>query len=319
MEKINKKIINIFLIIISIFFIIKIFTLSKEVFSNLINITIPIILSFFISYSLYPCTKYLTKKIPYNIATSIVLLIFFLLISLLIYSLIYFFSKEFYFIKDDIYLFLSKLTFLNDSIKENFLSIDKSITLINKSTSFITNLIITIVLSIYFLFNMENIKRILKKYPLLLQIDKELFSYYKGFYLIILIEIIEYTFIYLIIGHPYFMLLGLLAGLTSIIPFFGAIITNIIALITSFNISKSLFILTSITMIIIPLFNSYFIEPKIYNKTLKISLINIILSVFILGSIFGLIGVVLALPLFIVIKNTLIFLYNKRKPNHQYK
>ena len=157
---------------------------------------------------------------------------------------------------------------------------------------------------------MENIRKMFLKY---VKIDKDLFSYYKGFYTIILIEIIEYSLIYFIIGHPYCLLLGLLSGITSLVPFFGAIMTNILALITSLNISKGLFIATSITMLIIPLFNSYVIEPRIYKKALKVSLISIILSVFIFCNLLGFIGVILAIPLFIVLKDVISYLHQKRR------
>lgn len=313
MEKVNTKIVNIFLIIISIFFIVQIINISENIIDNLISIIIPIVLSFFISYSLYPCSKYLNKKISYNLSSFIVIIIFFLVVFLLIYFSIITFSKEIYLIKDEIYYFLSKTSFISNDLKESLLSLDKSIILLNKGTSIITDIIIIIVLSIYFLFSMEDFKKVIKKYPFLSKIDKELFLYYKGFYLIIVIEIIEYTLIYYIIGHPYFLFLGFLSGITSIIPIFGALITNALALITSLNISKTLFIMTSITMIIVPLFNSYVIEPHIYNKTLKISLISIILSVFIFGSLLGLIGVILAIPLYIIIKNILKYLITKKK------
>ena len=106
--------------------------------------------------------------------------------------------------------------------------------------------------------------------------------------------------------HPYYLFLAFLNGFSNIVPSFGAIFSNLIALISSYNISKSLSIKTSIVMIVVPLINSYFIEPKIYNQALKVSFISIILSCFIFGTLFGITGIIFAIPMFLIIKNTVL-------------
>lgn len=310
MEKINYKLINFLLIIITIFFISKSIDIYKDIIFLILETLFPIFLSFFISYSLYPCTRFINKKFSYNISCFIVFLICFITITSLIYVLIPVITKEVSLFSDNILDFVSNLSFLESEFSnylKSFLSIESGINIINTGASFITKLIIVIVLSIYFLLNMPKIKSYLNKYELFRLIDKDLFNYYKGFYLVIIIEIIEYLIIYFIIGHPNFMLIALLSGITSVIPFFGALFTNLLALITSINASKTLFIMTAITMIVVPLFNSYIIEPRIYNKTLKVSLIGIIISCFIFGYIFGFFGILFAIPFFLVIKNLFMF------------
>ena len=69
--------------------------------------------------------------------------------------------------------------------------------------------------------------------------------------------------------------------------------------------------MTAIVMIFVPLLNNYFIEPRIYKKTLKVSLISIILSCFIFGSLFGLVGIIFAIPFFLIIKNLWLFFFSK--------
>lgn len=310
MEKVNYKLINILLIIISIFFISKSIDIYKNMILILLEVLFPIFLSFFISYSLYPCVCLFRRKFSYNTSCFIVILIIFFLAFSLIYTSIPIVSREITLISDDIMYFLSKISFLTEDIKEylySFLSFDNGIMLINTGASFITKFVIVIVLSIYFLFNMNTFKKYFRKYKLTSSIDKDLHSYYKGFYLVIIIEIIEYLVIYFLIGHPYFLLLALLSGITSVVPFFGAFFTNFLALISSFSISFPLFVMTGIVMIIVPLLNSYLIEPRIYKRTLKVSLISIILSCFIFGSLFGFIGIIFAIPFFLIIKNLYLF------------
>lgn len=226
-----------------------------------------------------------------------------------IYISISIFTKELPVISKDIISFLSKFSFYKEIITN--LSIENSINMINNGTKLITKIVIVIILFICFLFNIEKIVNYLKKNELLNAINNDLYYYYKGFYLAMLIEIIEYLIIYLIIGHPYYLFLSFLNGFSNIIPTFGAILSNLIALVSSYNISKSLFIKTSIVMVVVPLINSYFIEPKIYNKTLKISFISIIISCFIFGTLFGITGIIFAMPLFLILKN----LFNYKKMN----
>ncbi len=310
LEKVNTKLINFLLITIAIFFISECLDFYKNILLVVLDVIFPIFLSFFISYSLYPCVTFLNKKLSFNVSSFLTLFIVFTLFFLMIYFSVPLFTKEIGLISEDIVYFLSKFNIFDfdiSSFVKQFLSFNNSLSLINKGTVFFTKFIIVFVLSIYFLFNMNNIKKFLSKYELFNMIDKDLYNYYKGFYLVILIEIVEYLVVYFLIGHPYYFLLATLSGLTSVIPFFGAIFTNLLALISAFSISTPLFIATSIVMVLIPLFNSYFIEPKIYNKTLKVSLISIIISCFVFGMLFGFTGVIFAIPFFLIIKNFITF------------
>lgn len=315
MNKLNYKIINILLIVLIIFFISKSIYIYKDIFSVLLDILIPILVSFFISYTLYPCVLFFTKKFSYNTSSFIILVIILLIFFLIFYLSIPIFYKEIIYFSNDISYFLSKYSIFSNILAfiNNFLSFENSILFINNSASFITKFLFIFILSIYFLFNMKNIKYYFSKYDLFNSIDKDLFSYYKGFYLVILIEIIEYLVIYLLIGHPYYLLIAFLSGITSIIPFLGAIFTNLLALITSITVSIPLFIMTSVVMILVPIFNTYFVEPKIYNKTLNVPFISIIISCFTFGTLFGFLGIILSIPLYLILRNLCVFFF-KRTP-----
>ena len=124
------------------------------------------------------------------------------------------------------------------------------------------------------------------------------------------IEIIEYLIIYYVIGHPLFLILAVLSGVTSIVPYIGALLTNLIALITSLSISKELFILTAISMIVVPILNNYLVEVKIYSNKVKLPVIGIIVSMVVFSAIFGVYGVIFCIPMYIVFKNIFNFLYS---------
>ena len=287
------------------------FNFYKEIVLIIMRILLPILFSFFLSYSFYPCINLLQRKFTYNTSCLIIAITVVISLIIFIYISISIFTKEVPLISKDIMNFLSRFSFYKEI--STYLSIEKSISIINNGTKFITKTVIVLVLFICFLFNMDKIIKCLTKNELLKMINDDLYNYYKGFYLATVIEIVEYLIIYFIIGHPYYLFLSFLNGFSNIIPSFGAILSNLIALVSSYNISTSLFLKTSIVMLIVPLINSYFVEPKIYNRTLKISFINIIISCFIFGTIFGITGIIFAIPMFLIIKNTILHKLNNYK------
>ena len=105
-------------------------------------------------------------------------------------------------------------------------------------------------------------------------------NYLDGFTKIIIITIIEYTIAFLLIGHPNAILLGFLSAIANLIPYFGGLITNTIAIITAIVISPKLFIRTLIVFLILSILDSYVINPFVYGKSNKLHPIIVILSVY---------------------------------------
>jgi len=132
-------------------------------------------------------------------------------------------------------------------------------------------------------------------------------QFLSGFLKIVIISFFEYLILYSIIGHPNALMLGTLAAFGNLIPYFGGIITNIIAAITAFVISPELFIKTIIIFIIFSAIDGYVINPFVYGKTNKIHPLVVIVSVFAGGILGGIVGIVLALPISIVILATIKF------------
>ena len=77
--------------------------------------------------------------------------------------------------------------------------------------------------------------------------------------------------------------------------------TNVVALITALNISNNLFLICSVIVIICPIIDAYIIDPKIYHKQIKINPLETIISIVVCSTLFGIFGVVIAVPLYIVV------------------
>lgn len=257
---------------------------------------------------------------PNSVAVILTIIATFLLIILTIYftlpniydQILYFLSV----INKFFNMILDKYSINTNVIKDalsNYL-LDKLskidgyiLSILNISIKYVTNIIIVIVCTIYFLFNMERIRKNVYNFlnksklcALIRLIDSEIRLYIKGIGINMIIQLFEYTIIFMLIRHPNFLLIGFLASVTTVIPVFGGIITGFLALITAFITSKKLFILTIIVMIIFTNIDSYIISPKVYNKTNKIPTILTIISVCI-GSLFGMFGIFISIPVLIVI------------------
>ncbi len=289
MNKLNYKFINTLVLLAIITLILYI---SKNYLFVLNEVLTPIVLSFFISYSFYPIVKYLNKKISYNLSCFIVLSIVSLILILSFYFLYQNIKVEYLSLKDEINYYLNTL------FKTNY-----SFHLIKNSYSFVTNIIFIIVLTIYFTFNMDRIRKFFSKYKIYKIIDKSLLDFYKSFYFIIFLEALIYLVLFYIIGHPKYLFISFLSILNFLLPFIGQIILVTFVILKTRLLGYKLFILTSILLMIIPIFNNYFLEVKIYKNNLNINFIEVFLSCFIFGFLFNLTGIVLSIPLYITLKN----------------
>ena len=130
-----------------------------------------------------------------------------------------------------------------------------------------------------------------------------------GLCLTLVIQFFEYTIVFLLIGHPNFLLLGILSSISSLIPYFGGFIVNVIAIMIAAVVSPKLLILTLIVAIVLPNIDGYIISPKVYGKTNNISPLLTIFAVFAGGVLGGFIGILIALPLTIILRT--IFKYYK--------
>lgn len=106
-----------------------------------------------------------------------------------------------------------------------------------------------------------------------------------------------------IIGVKYSVLLGFMIGLFNLIPFFGAIVAVIIAIIiTLFTGGLGQTLLMAVIVIILQQIDANIINPKIVGSSLKISQIVVLFAVTLGGAYFGVLGMFLAVPVFTVFK-----------------
>ncbi len=321
---INSKLVNITIFVFVFFMFYQMRDIFGGVFIKVINILCLILIAFTISFILYPLYKKLKNYFPKYISIGLIYTFILILIGVNIYILIpnSALINEIKETSNYIIYFINNISekynidLINVIRNKLLVFTDDLLYYISNFINFLLNSIFVLILSGYFLINMDNIKKIIIKnfknnYYLLRQISLELNNYLYAVIKIIVIQFFEYTTIFYIIGHPNFILLGILNSLTSIVPIIGVLFASFLALVTASFISIELFIKTAIIVILLPNIDTYLITPKIYKNSNKISPIISILAVFIGGTLFGITGILVSIPLTIIIL-TIIKHYNKK-------
>ncbi|MBF2545571.1 AI-2E family transporter [Listeria seeligeri] len=119
---------------------------------------------------------------------------------------------------------------------------------------------------------------------------------------------------YLIIGLPYALTLAIIAACTSIVPYLGPAIAITPAIIIAIVTSPWLLVKLVIVWCVVQLLEGKFISPQVMGKTLKVHPITILFVILIAGNLFGVLGVIFAVPGYAVLKVivTHVFIWFKR-------
>lgn len=331
-NKLNFKLVNIALITLIVFLLYKTGHLWMGVTDKLLQILMPFLFAFAIAYAVHPfLQKMMDKKIPKWLGISIIIFIILGLASIVIYMIATVMFGQLASLFGSIIEFinsLSKTSFdinlagLETSLTDTFKTIltnfgtyvsDGAINLIDSSLGVISTIFIVFAAFIYFLIDMDKIreevkfffrKKSKKTFNYIRTLDHEMKNYLNGMVQIVIISLIEYTLVYTLIGHPNAILLGFLAAIANLIPYFGGIAVNVIAAITAFVVSPILLVKTIIAFIILSAVDSYVINPTVYGKTNSIHPLLTIIALFAGGIIFGILGVFISFPLAIIIVTT---------------
>ncbi len=333
-NKINFRLLNILILLLVLYIGASTIEIWGGVVATILGLILPFVVAFSIAYALSPITNYLEEKgvrkqLSVAIVTMSVLSLIVVIISItlpLIYDqLIVFSGVVAEVIQDFSGRFDINLGELGDSfssgLNDFILSMGQivstgTIDFLGKSVGYVTQGIIVLILSVYFLYDMEKYRNFVsifskktsyRSFRYIKQLDKELTNYIKGLFINTIIQFIEYTLLFFIIGHPNWLLLGILASVTTVIPYFGGLFTNLIAIITASVVSTPLFIATIIICAIFPQLDGYVISPKVYGKTNNINPILAIVAVSIGGTLAGFIGIIVSLPIVIVLSHTFKF------------
>ena len=117
---------------------------------------------------------------------------------------------------------------------------------------------------------------------------------------------------YLIIGMPYALLLGVVAGFMNIIPYLGPSIGLAPALIIASTISWEQAALVCVVVVIVQQLDGNFIYPNVVGKALDIHPLTIIILLLVVGNLWGIIGMIIGVPIYAVVKTVVQYWHSIR-------
>ena len=333
-KKLDYRIINVLAVVALIYLVVSIAGVCWGLLGKVFHVLSPFIIGFVFAYAFTPLVKFLEKKgIKKGIAITIVILGLVLFLGLflwitlpLLYDQLSLFLKMILEVLNNLdvkYDFnlgnyeLKIADTLNAILKDVGSIVSSSgIDFINKSIGFVGKFIVGFVAFVYFLIDMDKIRDFVKDnllsfskrgYEYVSLMDNEITNYLKGLEIFMVIQFFEYSFLFLITGHPNWLILGILACITTVIPYFGGLITNIIAIILASVVSTKLVILTILICLIFPQLDGYLISPKVYGKTTNVNPLIVIMAVSIGGTLANVVGIIAALPVYLFIRATYLF------------
>ncbi|MGN6618622.1 MAG: AI-2E family transporter [Ilyomonas sp.] len=298
-------------------------------------IIMPLLLAFFISLVLLPFTRFLQRKhVPEVLAIALALLLLIVFTA----GIMWFFSiqiakliADFPQIKDNVMLHLNALREWVDA-KTGF-STEKQMTLINEQSSKLINSAGGILTgaaaslsSIFVFFGLLPIyiflilfyKNLLLRFVFLWfppqsqgkveEVMRETETIVKSYIGGLLIQITYITVLLggalMVLGIKHALLIGILFAFLNLIPYIGALIGNIIGVLLTLTSSQELWPILEvlITIAVVQFLDNNILMPRIVGSKVKINALATIVGVFIGGSIAGVAGMFLSLPLIAVLK-----------------
>ena len=204
------------------------------------------------------------------------------------------------------------------------LTIDLPKTIMNAVSNIISgsvNLLIGLLIGLYMLFDFDNVKKHLyslipKKYQddtrtLLTRLNNNLKSYVHGTLLIMFILFVFQSIALAIAGLEAPMVFGLFCAITNVIPYIGPYIGGIPAVIVGLSISPTTGIFVLIAIVLAQTLESYFLQPIVMGKTMKLHPVTIMLGLLLFGHFFGILGMILATPVISILKTIFQFFNEK--------
>lgn len=151
-------------------------------------------------------------------------------------------------------------------------------------------------------------------------VDESLGSYIRGQLLVCLILGGISSLLFWMFHLRYPLLLGMIVGLTDLIPYFGPIIGAVPAVIIAATTSAKLVVITIAIIFVIQFLEGNILSPYIVGRSLRMHPLMIMLAITAGGEIGGLIGLILSVPALVVLRVAIVhaknhFIRGKAKPS----
>ncbi len=300
------------------------------------DILIPVMMSFLFAILLYPVVNFLKSKIhlPHVIAVMLAVILFvlvfvglFVFLSFQVSDFVNDFDKierNFYihleniqiFIRDNFHLSSRQQKEYIDSATEDSMQKGKEMigTTLMSFTDTLMNLtlipIYTFLILLYRTHFLLFLSKLIKKENheqlknILTNIRVAINSYIVGLIIETILISIMTTVGFMLIGLKYAVLLGVVTGILNLIPYIGILFAGLLSILASLTGSPDLSIIIGVIVItvVVQLIDNNVLVPLIVSSKVEINALVSIIGIIIGGSIAGVSGMFLALPIIAIMK-----------------
>lgn len=121
---------------------------------------------------------------------------------------------------------------------------------------------------------------------------------------------------YLIIGLDYAIILAAIAAVTSVVPYLGPMIAISPAIIIAIVAGPFMILKLAIVWGAVQFLEGNFISPNVMGRTMRVHPLTIVIVLLVGGNLFGLIGVILAIPGYAIVKVLFEYLFSRFKARY---
>ncbi len=299
------------------------------------NIIMPLLMAFFISIMLLPIYRFFRKR---GLSDTISIILPILVLAIAVSLLIWFFSaqvsnlvSDFPQIKKNVNIHLASLSnwinsLTNYSTSEQVKFIDEqSNKFVNGAGSVLSGiagslsgLLLFFGLLPIYIFLILNYKNLLLKFTFMWFKEEDhknvegglrsMEDIIKSYLLGLLIQIGYITIllggILMIVGIKHALLIGVLFALLNLIPYIGALIGNLIGVLLTVSSSQEVWPIITVLAVIaaVQFLDNNILMPRIVGSKVKINSLSAIVGIIFAGTVAGISGMFLALPIIAVLK-----------------
>lgn len=204
------------------------------------------------------------------------------------------------------------------------ITVDLPTTLVNIVKSIVSggiNFIFGLFVAFYMLLDFNNVRKHLLTFipkkvhseviTLTDRLNSMLKNYVHGTLIIMFLLFICQSVGFTLAGLKAPLVFGLFCAITNIIPYFGPYIGGIPAVIVGFTMSPLTGVFCLVSVIICQFLESYFLNPVVMSKTMRLHPVTIMIGLLIFGHFFGILGMIFSTPI-IACAKTIILYFNEK-------
>jgi predicted PurR-regulated permease PerM len=145
-------------------------------------------------------------------------------------------------------------------------------------------------------------------------IDLKLGAYVRGQFVLILLVGSVLSFIFWAIGLPFWLLLGIFAGVVEIVPVLGPLAAGALAVGVGFTQSWQVALAAGVAVLVVRLLEDYLVIPRVLGDAVGLSPLVVLVSVAASALLFGGFAILLAIPAAAVLATLIDVIVHKVDP-----